>query len=155
MSVRVVGSVFCMINMHQKCAPHVRICSGIVSRRYSFLQNPWRERITSSRPRKILSGTPPISVFKIVFVSWHWRPDASRSRFSYCSIRIFSYINHQLSTTNIANRNLKLYKLRPILAIPFTRVNDPSLTPRSLARTRNIDNRFITTNLIATKKVKK
>ena len=26
---------------------------------YSFLQNPWRERTTSSRPRKILPGTPP------------------------------------------------------------------------------------------------
>ena len=26
---------------------------------YSFLQNPWRERRTSSRPRKILPGTPP------------------------------------------------------------------------------------------------
>ena len=32
---------------------------SLVASTYSFLQNPWRKRTTSSRPRKILSGTPP------------------------------------------------------------------------------------------------
>ena len=74
----------------------------------SSFRIPTWQRVSTLRPYSI-------SVFKIVFVSWHWRPDVSRSRFSYCSIRIFSYINHQLSIINIANRNLKLYKLRLII----------------------------------------